>query len=66
MPKGSLVTLILQTPKMTLTARGKALQPGSEGDVIRINNLQSNTVVEAEVVASGRVMVRLTTTIALN
>ncbi len=65
-PKGSLVTLILQTQKMTLTARGKALQPGSDGDVIRVNNLQSNTVIEGEVVASGRVKVRLTSIVAMN
>jgi len=65
-PKGSLVTLILQIPKMTLTARGKALQPGSDGDVIRVKNLQSSSVVEGEVIASGQVKVRLTTIVAMN
>jgi len=65
-PKGSLVTMILRTPQMLLTAQGKALQNGSEGDVVRISNSQSNTVVEAEVVGEGRVAVRPTTLMAIN
>ncbi len=65
-PKGSLVTMILRTPQMLLTAQGKALQNGSEGDVIRISNSQSDTVVEAEVVGEGRVAVRPTTLMAIN
>jgi flagella basal body P-ring formation protein FlgA len=51
---------------MLLTAQGKALQNGSEGDVIRISNSQSDTVVEAEVVGEGRVAVRPTTLMAIN
>jgi len=65
-PKGSLVTMILRAPKMLLTAQGKALQDGADGDVIRITNLQSNKIVEAEVIAAGQVAVRQTTLIALN
>jgi len=65
-PKGSLVTMILRAPKMLLTAQGKALQDGAEGDVIRITNSQSNKIVEAEVIAAGQVAVRQTTLIALN
>ena len=65
-PKGSLVTMILRLPAMTLTARGKALQEGSLGDVIRIVNSQSNTVIEAVVSGSGRVSVTLDTHLAMN
>jgi len=65
-PKGSLVTMILRAPKMLLTAQGKALQDGADGDVIRITNLQSDKIVEAEVIAAGQVAVRQTTLIALN
>ena len=56
--KDSLVTLILQGPFMRLTARGKALDAGSQGDVIRIVNDQSKQVVEGTVVAAGQAVVR--------
>ena len=58
--------IILRAKKMLLTARGKALQHGSEGDVIRISNTQSNQTIEAEVVGSGRVAVHQQILIALN
>jgi flagella basal body P-ring formation protein FlgA len=64
--KGSLVTIILRANKMLLTAQGKALQPGSEGDVIRIANTQSNHTIEAEVIGSGRAAVRQPTIMAFN
>lgn len=56
--KDSLVTLILQGPHMRLTARGKALDAGSQGDAIRVVNEQSKQVVEGTVVAAGQVAVR--------
>ena len=64
--KGSLVTIILRAKKMLLTAQGKALQPGSEGDVIRIANTQSNHTIEAEVIGSGRAAVRQPAIMAFN
>jgi flagella basal body P-ring formation protein FlgA len=64
--KGSLVTIILRAKKMLLTAQGKALQPGSEGDIIRIANTQSNHTIEAEVIGSGRAAVRQPTIMAFN
>jgi flagella basal body P-ring formation protein FlgA len=57
-PKDSLVTLILQASHMRLTARGKALDSGSRGDVIRIVNEQSKQVVEGTVVAAGQAAVK--------
>ena len=56
-PKGSLVTIYLKVPRMMLTAQGKALENGSDGDVIRINNTQSNKVIEAEVTGVAKVAV---------
>ncbi|MAH84597.1 MAG: flagella basal body P-ring formation protein FlgA [Rhodospirillaceae bacterium TMED8] len=56
--KNSLVTMILRTRQMLLTAQGKALEAGGRGDVIRISNLQSNSIIEAEVIGNGRVAVR--------
>lgn len=44
-PKGSVVTMIVRTPQMTLTARGKAIQNGSKGDLIRVMNTRSEGVV---------------------
>lgn len=65
-PKGSLVTIILKTPKMTLTAQGKALDNGSDGDTIRITNTRSKKVIEAEVTGTGRVAVLVTSQMAMN
>jgi len=65
-PKGSLVTITLSLPKMMLTARGKAVEGGSKGDIIQIKNIQSKIILEAEVISSGRVAVRPTTLIAMN
>ena len=64
--KGSLVTMFLQAPKMVLTAQGKALERGSNGDVIRISNSQSKKVVEAEIIGHGKVVVRATAQLAMN
>lgn len=63
--KGSLVTIVLQARQMFLTAQGKAMQSGSDGDVIRISNTQSNKQIEAEVIGAGRVAVRQSTLLAL-
>ena len=56
-PKGSLVTIILKTPRMTLTSQGKALENGTDGDTIRVTNLQSKKVIEAEVTGTARVAI---------
>lgn len=55
--KNSLVTLRLQTERMQLTAQGRALDNGADGDVVRVMNTSSNTVVSAVVVDSGVVEV---------
>lgn len=57
-PKDSLVTLVLQASHMRLTARGKAVDQGSHGDVIRIVNEQSKQVVEGTVIAAGQVAIK--------
>lgn len=65
-PKGSLVTIILKAPKMTITAQGKALENGSDGDVIQITNTQSKKVIEAEVIGNGRVAVLASSLMVMN
>lgn len=64
--KGSLVTIILKIPKMTLTAQGKALENGSDGDTIQISNTQSSKIIEAEVTGPGRVTVLPPSQVAMN
>lgn len=55
--KGSLVVLTLTTPMMALTARGRALEDGGEADLIRVANLQTNSIVEALVTGAGQATV---------
>lgn len=55
--KGSLVTLVVQSPTMTLTSKGRAMENGAMGDSVRIQNTQSKIVVEGEVVSPGTVRV---------
>jgi flagella basal body P-ring formation protein FlgA len=64
--KGSVVTMVLETPMMTLTAQGRALEDGSDGDTIRITNSQSSSVVQGVVVGAGKVRVRSGARTALN
>ncbi len=51
--RGSLVTMKIQTPYMTVTAQGRALQDGAVGDVVRVTNTQSNRTVEGTVEGAG-------------
>jgi flagella basal body P-ring formation protein FlgA len=55
--KNSLVTIRLVTPRMVLTAQGRAMENGAGGDTIRIMNTQSNSVINAMVVESNLVAV---------
>ncbi len=65
-PKGGLVMIILKNKSLTLTAQGRAQEAGSDGDTIRIINVQSNTVVEATVIGANRVAVYSAGQIAMN
>jgi len=56
-PKNSLVTIRLQTARMVLTTRGRAMEQGAKGDVIRVVNTASNQIISASVTASGIVVV---------
>ncbi len=63
--KGSLVTMMLTGPTMLLTARGRAQESGSKGDVLRISNTQSKQVLEAVVTGPGTVVVRSANRLAM-
>ena len=55
--KGSTVTMLFEAPGMRLTAIGRALAEGAEGDTITVLNPTSYRKVEAVVVKSGTVRV---------
>ena len=55
--KGSTVTMLFEAPGMRLTAVGRALAEGAEGDTITILNPTSFRKVEAVVVKPGTVRV---------
>lgn len=63
--RGETVTMTLSTPVMQLTAKGRALQHGSEGDTIRISNLQTNTVIDAVVTGPGQARVETSVNLAM-
>jgi len=63
--RGETVTMELVTPTMRLTAKGRALEHGSEGDIIRISNLQTNTVIDATVTGPGRARVESAVNLAM-
>ncbi len=56
--KGQAVTILLQTETMSLTASGKALSDGAQGELVRIVNTSSNRVIEAVVAGPNLVAVR--------
>ncbi|WP_375414402.1 flagellar basal body P-ring formation chaperone FlgA [uncultured Bradyrhizobium sp.] len=53
------VTLIYQSSGLYLTIRGKALEGGTEGDVVNVLNLQSKRTVSGIVVGRGQVSVAM-------
>jgi flagellar basal body P-ring formation protein FlgA len=55
------VTLIFQTPGLYLTMRGKALDNGTEGDVVNVLNLQSKRTVTGTVIGRGQVAIQVAT-----
>jgi flagella basal body P-ring formation protein FlgA len=55
--KGDLVTVVLETPMMRLTAQGKALENGGMGAGIRIANTKSGRIIDATVTGPNLVAV---------
>jgi len=55
--KGDLVTIVLNTPGMQLTAQGKAVEDGAMGVSIRVANTQSNRVIDAVVAGPNQVVI---------
>ncbi len=57
--KNTLVIVTLTTPTLALTVKGKALENGSLGEAIRVQNTRSHVTVEGVVTGAGRVAVNL-------
>jgi flagella basal body P-ring formation protein FlgA len=57
--KNTPVTMVLKTPFMQLSAQGRAIEDGSQGDIIRVTNNQTKQTVEAKVEGPGMVSVAL-------
>jgi flagella basal body P-ring formation protein FlgA len=55
--KGDLVTVVLQTPALRLTAQGKATDDGAQGAVIRVANSKSGRMLDATVVGPGAAII---------
>jgi flagella basal body P-ring formation protein FlgA len=55
------VTLIYESAGLYLTIRGKALEGGTEGDVVNVINMQSKRTVSGIVVGRGQVSVAIAT-----
>lgn len=62
--KGSLLTINLDSPFMSLSAQGRALGDGGRGDVVRVINTRSNKIIEAIVVGPNIVRVSLSVRLA--
>ena len=56
--KGTVVTMVVRAPGITLTATGRAIQAGATGDIIRVSNLKSHRIVQGTIVSPGRVDVQ--------
>ncbi|MBX9617955.1 MAG: flagellar basal body P-ring formation chaperone FlgA [Hyphomicrobiales bacterium] len=55
------VTIVLETPHMVLSVRGRAVDGGAVGDVIDVQNINSKRVVQATILGPGKVTARLST-----
>ncbi len=55
--KNSLVTIRLVRGNLMLTAQGRALDNGADGDLVRVMNTKSNKIINAVVVSAGTVEV---------
>lgn len=55
------VTLTYESPGLYLTVRGKALEGGTDGDVVNVMNLQSKRTVSGVVTGRGQVSISVAT-----
>ena len=51
------VVLVYEAPGIYITMRGKALENGTEGDVVNVMNLQSKRTLSGTVIGRGQVSI---------
>lgn len=56
--RGDIITLIFESGPMILTAKGKSMQSGAIGDVVRVSSLDSNKSLQGTVTAQREVTIR--------
>lgn len=60
------VTLMYEVPGILLTTQGKALEPGAQGDVISVLNVQSKRTIQGIVTSPNRVTIKAMTARAMS
>ena len=55
--RGDLVTIMVKSGRLTITAHGEAKSKGAKGDMIKIKNLASRRIISAKVLEQGLVEV---------
>lgn len=53
------VVIVLQTGRLSISADGRAMQAGAEGDTISVINAHSKRVIDARVIGRGRVALQI-------
>lgn len=56
--RGEKVTIMFQESPLVLTAKGKAMQSGAKGDLIRVKNTNSSRTIDAYITGENQVVVR--------
>ena len=56
--KGDIVTMVLESATISLTAQGRALEHGAEGETVKVSNTSSGQTLEAVVTGPRTVRVR--------
>lgn len=64
--KGRVIIVTLRTESLALTVNARAMESGAKGDIIRVQNTQSKTVIDAVVTGEGRASVNLPQPLAAN
>jgi flagella basal body P-ring formation protein FlgA len=57
--RGEKVQIIAEVDGVVIRVEGEALEDGAKGDIIRVRNTSSRKIIEAEVIAPGKVKVRV-------
>ncbi|MGM0422716.1 MAG: flagellar basal body P-ring formation chaperone FlgA [Pseudomonadota bacterium] len=55
--KGDMITMILKNGALSLTAKGKAMDSGARGEVIRVMNTTSRRIIEAKIKSPQQVTI---------